>query len=67
MRLTKEAEERRARRHAERIAYYLDRSVKPGPWARFQVLPEWQQAILFGLFIAVPIGGLIIEVFRAFR
>jgi hypothetical protein len=62
-----EAEERRRARRAERDAYYLDRGVKPGPWAWYRVLPDWQQAILFGLFIAVPIGGLLFEAFRLFR
>jgi hypothetical protein len=62
-----EAEERRRARRAECDAYYLDRGVKPGPWAWYQVLPEWQQAILLGLSIAVPVVGLIVGAFLAFH
>ena len=45
----------RLRRRAEREEYYRERGVKPGPWAWFQVLPEWLQAILLGLAISVPV------------
>jgi hypothetical protein len=58
----------RTRRLAERNEYYLERGVKPGPWAWYQVMPEWEQAILYGFFLfAIPIGGLVFELFRVFR
>jgi hypothetical protein len=43
----------RAARRAAREQYDRDRGVEPGPWAWYQVLPEWAQAIVLGVAFAV--------------
>jgi hypothetical protein len=56
----------RAQRRAERDAYYLDRGIKPGPFAWYQLLPDWQQAILLGIACAAPVS-LLITIFIIMR
>jgi hypothetical protein len=53
-RAAERAERRRLAREA-RDKYYRDRGVKPGPWAWFQVLPDWLQPILVGLALTGPV------------
>jgi hypothetical protein len=48
-----EAEEKRERIEA-RDKSYRARGVEPGPWAWFQVWPDWFQATLFGVAISAP-------------
>jgi hypothetical protein len=44
-----------AERRAAREQYYRDRGIEPGPWAWYQFLPEWAQAIILGVaFAALP-------------
>jgi hypothetical protein len=47
--------ERRRLWWAERDKAYRAKGVKPGPWAWFQVLPEWVQAVALGLAAPAPI------------
>jgi hypothetical protein len=44
----------KARRREERNEYYLDRGIKPGPFAWWQLMPDWLQAIMIGLVVAKP-------------
>jgi hypothetical protein len=54
-RLAAEREARRQERRAKWEAYYRSRGVEPGPWAWYEVLPDWGQAILMGLAISAPV------------
>lgn len=65
-RVKRRAEER-ATRLAEREAYYRGRGVEPGHFAWFKVLPDWQQAVLAGLAVAVPLITILIALLRGGR
>ena len=49
-----ERAESKARRRAERNEFYLDRGIKPGPFAWWQLMPEWLQAVMLGFVVAIP-------------
>jgi len=58
------AREARAASRAEREAYLRSRGVEPGPFAWYGLLPDWGQAIVLGLTLAVPLVLFLVVVFR---
>ena len=64
---TPEERERQERKRRKREAYLeklRSRGVEPGPFAWYGLLPDWGQAIVMGLTLAVPLVLLLVAVFR---
>ncbi len=58
------AEREKAERRAQRDEAYRAIGIEPGPFAWYKALPDWTQALLMGLAIALPA---VIVLFVAFR
>jgi hypothetical protein len=57
----------KAERLAERDNAYRAMGIEPGPWAWFQAMSDLKQAVMIGLVIAIPVGGMMVLIFRILK
>jgi hypothetical protein len=64
LRWVEEREERKRLAREARDKRLRSMGIEPGPMAWYRVLPDWLQAILLGVAVAVPVGVVLIAIFR---